>query len=150
MTIGRAGTNVIIKGDTSVSRNHAEIEVGNGGVLVKDPKSKFGTYVGEAAIASSNGQSQEDRLGADEQRLLKPGERVRFGLLSSIFKLKEVNHIVSTSCVPKDQVDLVKNVIKRVDPVGVFTSAWSKDITHMVVKEGKLTIKVRFLHACLL
>ena len=76
------------------SRNHAEIKcqpaTGNDRrprVIVSDPKSTYGTYVGEAAIASSgSNSSQTDRLRAGKDVVMTHGTRVRFGLHSTIFK----------------------------------------------------------------
>jgi pSer/pThr/pTyr-binding forkhead associated (FHA) protein len=59
----------IICNDTSISRNHAEIKVSpNGeGVNIKDLGSKYGTYLGEKAVKSSQNQSNS----VESERLSK-------------------------------------------------------------------------------
>ena len=89
--VGRVNSHVAIGGDISISRSHALISVTAGQgprpkVVVKDDKSSFGTYVGEAAIESSHQSSQDDRVRKGEEVEMKADTRVRFGLHSTIFK----------------------------------------------------------------
>jgi predicted metal-binding protein len=72
---------------------------------------------------------------------LSPGERVRFGLLSSLFTLKEFNIIICTSCLPNNEVSIVRNAVKKLDNARLV-DAWNSEVTHLVIKDGKLTIKV--------
>ena len=76
-TLGRAGADLVFNDDTSVSRMHANILVRNDGILIKDLGSRFGTYVGDHAITSSesNSSSQAERLKGQEEKLLEVGQR---------------------------------------------------------------------------
>ena len=78
-----------------MSRKHGVITVergrrGGGGVrpkiYVEDSGSKFGTYVGEHAIAltGNSSQSQDGRIGRKAE--VAEGGRVRFGLASTVYR----------------------------------------------------------------
>ena len=73
LTIGRAPDNVFAIDDGSVSSHHAEIVQSSGIFLLKDLGSTNGTEV--------NGSP----LQADTEYTLKPGDRIRFGNVDSIF-----------------------------------------------------------------
>ena len=90
--VGREGANIRTK-DGSVSRKHAEVSRNaNGpGATIKDLGSKYGTYVGEEAIKSSNQKSQEDCLTPGENGILLPGQPVRFGLCKFRFKWEQMS-----------------------------------------------------------
>ena len=66
---------------------------GGGGrpkVFVEDCGSKFGTYVGEHAIAltGNSSQSQDGRISRKME--VAEGGRVRFGLASTVFRSKSL------------------------------------------------------------
>ena len=63
-TLGRAPENKIVLDDVSVSRRHAEIEVGPGGVRLRDLASRNGVHVNGVPRRSAT---------------LQPGDRVRIG-----------------------------------------------------------------------
>ena len=80
------------KADNSMSRKHGVVTVERGRrggrpkVFVEDSGSKFGTYVGEHAIAltGNSSQSQDGRIGRKTE--VAEGSRVRFGLASTVFR----------------------------------------------------------------
>ena len=129
--------------DNSVSRSHAEITIQNGvNVMVKDLGSKFGTYVGERAIVSSQNNSQEDRLIKGQECQLTVSNRVRFGLLSSLFKLEKLRLVFCTSSLTVGEAENVKQLVSQL-PGARLVGRWSDEITHLVVsQEGTMTIKV--------
>jgi pSer/pThr/pTyr-binding forkhead associated (FHA) protein len=73
LTIGRAPDNVFPIDDVSVSSHHAQIAPSAGIFLLKDLGSTNGTMVNGA------------ELQADTEYTLKPGDRIRFGKVDSIF-----------------------------------------------------------------
>ena len=129
--------------DNSVSRSHAEITIQNGvNVMVKDLGSKFGTYVGERAVVSSQNNSQEDRLNKGQECQLTVSNRVRFGLLSSLFKLEKLRLVFCTSSLPVEEAEKVKQLVSQL-PGARLVSRWSDEITHLILShEGTMTIKV--------
>ena len=75
---GRLGSLEIVLDDSSVSRRHAEVRLGDEGWYVRDLESTNGTYV--------NGV----RIGAGEQPL-RPRDVVQFGKVAVIVELNEGN-----------------------------------------------------------
>ena len=73
LTIGRAPDNVFPIDDVSVSSHHAQIAPSSGIFLLKDLGSTNGTMV--------NGSE----LQPETEYTLKPGDRIRFGHVDSIF-----------------------------------------------------------------
>lgn len=142
-SVGRVGTHFVLKGDTSISRQHAEITVKVDGVFIKDLGSKFGSYVGEKAITSSQNNSQVDRLKKNEETQIKTNDKVRFGLLSSLFKLEEHKLVICTSSLPTIDLNSVKSTLEKIGAQSAqLVNSWNSKITHLIVREGKLTIKV--------
>ncbi len=142
---------VRVEGDSSVSRRHAVIAVGKkegdgesvGQVVVsvRDEGSSYGTYVGERAIETSGAGSQEDRTTSGRPIPLQDGVRIRFGLLSSLFRLREHRVVLTTSGMTRaDRSAMAKEAR---DKLGAETEAeWSDRVTHVVMERAKLTIKV--------
>ena len=73
LTIGRAPDNVFPIDDVSVSSHHAQIAPSAGVFLLKDLGSTNGTKVNGA------------ELQPDTEYTLKPGDKIRFGKVDSIF-----------------------------------------------------------------
>ncbi len=67
-TVGREDSDVLLS-DSSVSRAHAVVIVGEGGVKVRDIGSTNGTKVGGT------------RMGANQERAIKPGDEIVFGIV---------------------------------------------------------------------
>ena len=63
--IGRRETNDLRLAGSEVSRDHAEIVVANGGFLIRDKQSRYGTFVNDDPVA--------------DQRPLAHGDRIRLG-----------------------------------------------------------------------
>ena len=152
--------------DGSISRRHGSIAVddddGNGRpkVRLRDLGSTFGTYVGEAAIASSGDNSQQDRLRGEA--VLADGTRVRFGLHATIFKwvLYVCMHsngvtvrtcsvsrlawrpfVFTSSSLGKEERERMSKAMAG--QTGLKTvSAWSDAVTHLAMSEVILTLKV--------
>ena len=79
-----------------------------------DLGSKYGTYLGERAVKSSQNQSnsvESERLSKEENKLLKCGEPVRFGLLTSLFRLESSRLVICSSGLSTSDSALVKTTI---------------------------------------
>ena len=106
--------------------------------------STYGTYIGEKAIVTSQNNSQEDRLNAGEEQKMFAEQHVRFGLLSSKFKLeKKELKICASSLTGKDLAE-VKKLISSLGLGVELANKWSDDVTHLVVskKNCRMTAKV--------
>jgi pSer/pThr/pTyr-binding forkhead associated (FHA) protein/predicted Ser/Thr protein kinase len=71
LSIGRDATSAIVINDTSVSRQHAALERGKTGYVLRDLGSSYGTFVGEMRI---------------KEVVLKDGDPIRFGKVQVVFK----------------------------------------------------------------
>lgn len=158
-TIGRVNVNIAILDDASVSRNHgifhvqknSKISTYESEVIYQDLGSSFGSYVGEAAIISSETQdtatgqpSQKERLQKGEKATLVPNTRIRLGLLSTIFKLTWKPFVISCSALKEKEKETIRETLKKIGggKQHRLTSDWCDDVTHLVMKEVTLTIKV--------
>ena len=74
ITVGRLADNALQIDDASVSSHHAELIHQDGSYLLRDLDSTNGTFVNDEPVA---------------EILLKPGDEVRFGRISAIYKEEE-------------------------------------------------------------
>jgi DNA-binding NtrC family response regulator len=83
LTIGRSAVNDLVLTDTSVSGTHAELVIGEGGVIIHDLESTNGTFAGairiksawiEAGTAIKVGKTEIELLSADEVQVPISGE----------------------------------------------------------------------------
>jgi hypothetical protein len=70
--IGQEADNEVVLPFDTISRRHAEIEVGRGGVLIRDLESTNGTWLNDKPI--------------EEQGPLHPGDRVRFADVELVYE----------------------------------------------------------------
>jgi pSer/pThr/pTyr-binding forkhead associated (FHA) protein len=105
-TIGRSPDSDIpaIK-DISISRKHAVVKVKvdeghprGSRIVVEDLGSSFGTYVGEKALESSATNSQVDRIDKKRPVNVEDGDRIRFGLHSTVYRFAR-HEFLSLTCV---------------------------------------------------
>lgn len=120
--------------DTSISRSHARISVRKNEVFVQDVGSKYGTYVGEKAFVTSQNNSQEDRLNEGEEQKMFASQCVRFGLLSTAFKLERLELNICTSSLSSDDLVNAKKYITGLGLGAVLFNKWSNEVTHLVVR----------------
>src|SRR5436190_22843959 len=82
--IGRRETNDLRLAGSEVSRDHAEIVTANGGFLVRDKQSRYGTFVNDEAITGD--------------RTLAHGDRIRLGRSGGA----ELGFLLADSAPPQD------------------------------------------------
>ena len=87
-------------------------------------------------------QSSSLSLSDQEEKLLKCGDLVRFGLLSSIFRLETSRLVICTSGLATSDMASIKKTIGKLGGCAELTGSFSPRVTHLVIKDGKLTIKV--------
>ena len=134
--------------DNSVSRSHARVTVKNHEVFLEDLGSRYGTYVGEKAIVSSQNNSQEDRLDKGQESQVFQGQRVRFGLLSSLFKLQKSDFNICTSSLTNAESETVKTLVGQLGQGCKLFNKWSDGITHLIVNVIQIfqTPKITFFN----
>jgi DNA-binding NtrC family response regulator len=83
VTIGRSAVNDLVLTDTSVSGTHAELVIGEGGVIIHDLESTNGTFAGAVRVKSAwidpgtsikCGKTEIELLSADEVQVPISGE----------------------------------------------------------------------------
>lgn len=144
-TVGRLTGEIVIRGDVSVSRNHGLVTVSTDGksVHVKDTGSSYGIYVGQAAIESSGNCSQADRVPKGQEASVGVGERVRFGLQSTLFKLEKHAMVLCMSSLANvDKMAVRRTATQLGNQSAIVVPNWDERVTHLVMKEVILTIKV--------
>lgn len=140
--IGRSGVNIQIKEDTSVSRHHASISVTHTIDNLKNPttlptvtltdKSKFGTFI----ICPRTKISTK----VEGSRTLNNGDQIVFGAQQSIFKLKYKPLVISASMIGTEQKLKLQDALLQMG--GHIVENWHEKITHLVMDQIKLSIKV--------
>src|SRR5260370_37557355 len=60
--IGRRETNDLRLAGSEVSRDHAEIATVNGGFVIRDKQSRYGTYVNDQPVATERALAHGDRI----------------------------------------------------------------------------------------
>ena len=102
-SVGREGTDVLLP-DKTVSRRHAQIEVGDGSVAVEDLGSTNGTRVNGQALAPGATQAARD------------GERVQFGSIELWLRLPEPALVEEADAAPNGGT---KTAPRRAKLIGV-------------------------------
>lgn len=149
-TVGRApGSHIRGQNDSSISKNHAKLVImGREGqdrpeVLVDDLGSKFGTHLNEGLLSE---EEQKKKGSATIIRALKKtiklqeNDRIRFGVMFSVFRLKWEVLNVTTSML-KDKASL-QNCLQEIQPESKIQPSLSKSTTHLVMSAISLSMKV--------
>ncbi|KAI4471197.1 nibrin-related [Holotrichia oblita] len=127
-TVGRKDCDILIKDDTSISRKHATLSVKQGKMYITDLGAKYKTFVNSVPLLPQ------------EITALKVDDEIKFGMLQSIFTVKEQKLNVTTSGLNPDEKKVLARVLKRLD--GNVAANWSKECSYLTVREIMLTLKV--------
>ena len=139
--------------DSSVSKNHAKISVVSKQsetrpeVVLEDVGSKFGTHLNDGILAESQRLAGGGGVSRalKKPRMLQDGDRIRFGLAYSIFRLVWLELEVTSSML-RDKSELNK-WLSAVES-GLSLKPNMSDITsHLVMSNISLSIKVWFKQA---
>lgn len=140
ITTGRKDADIVISGDTSVSREHATIlisisasdvtKLNSFGKIVLTDVSKFGTYI----------VRQRQKSKVEQNMELRDGDLIEFGRQGSIFKLVHEHFNIAVSMVD----DTVKSRLLEalVTIGGTMLQGWHHGVDYLVVKSIKLNLKV--------
>lgn len=135
-TIGRKSGDILLANDASVSRKHANLISEHAEANLSYPfriptlkltdLSKYGTFVNSEKVAS--------------ETYLKANDVVRFGTLSSLFKVTYQPFVACTSCLDASTKTNVKQFLLKLG--GHLVAEWRKECTHLIMQEITVTIKV--------
>ncbi|XP_050068829.1 nibrin [Anopheles maculipalpis] len=131
-TVGRTGTDLIITGDDSISRNHAILQPHNNVLHLTDTGSRYGSYVNDNIAKTVP-------IARDQPTALKPGDTVRFGRCGSVWTVGKVDFRCLTSTLEMD--DALKVVLQK---IGVeLVSSYTAGLTHLIMPT--ITVTTKFL-----
>jgi len=139
------------KGDTTVSKQHAKITAGEavpGGkpeVWLEDIGSMFGTFLNEEILSESQRLASSKETGKaskalKEPRRLRDNDRIRFGVMTSFYRLKWVTFRVTSSMLKAK--DAVEGYLEAIAPGTQLQPQWTNLTSHLVMTSISLSLKV--------
>ncbi|XP_025201439.1 nibrin [Melanaphis sacchari] len=138
--IGRAGfgADLEISDDTSISRCHAHLILlkkifGSKAklfLILEDKKSKYGTFINDF----------DERIISDCPKILKFGDKIRFGILNSIWTVVKYPLIVCPSTLKMADKEILKNLMEKIG--GQVSRDWSEKCSHLCMNSVTVTEKV--------
>ncbi|XP_012157949.1 nibrin isoform X2 [Ceratitis capitata] len=146
-TVGRVGADLVITDDSSISRTHAFLHITTKQTTgdttkeileLEDACSKYGTF--------HNGSIEKGASLPKHKRIvLADGDRIRFGVLKSLWTVSNKTPIVAISALP----DEMTNQLKQLLPIlgGCILPNFEESYNHLTLKEINVTSKL--LHALL-
>lgn len=127
---------LILAGDSSISRLHAFLYPTKSHVKVIDSGSKYGVYINDNIHT-------DIEIPKNQPAELYAGDQIRFGRLKNLWRLEAVQIVSLTSTLSAtDKVDLVKDLTVL---NGTCLSDWDSTCNYITVSNILITIKV--LHA---
>ncbi|XP_027847405.2 nibrin [Aphis gossypii] len=138
--IGRSGfgADLEISDDTSISRSHAHLilvkkKFGSKAKLfltLEDKKSKYGTFINDF----------DERIISDCPRVLKFGDKIRFGIMDSIWTVVKYPLIVCPSTLKSAEKEILRNLMAKIG--GEVSRDWSENCSHLCMNSVTVTEKV--------
>ena len=147
--IGRMEGDITCPQDSSVSKRHASITVmtrspqARPEVVLEDVGSKFGTHLNDGILAESQRLATNKGVSRalKKPRVMAPGDRVRFGVAYSIFRLMWIDLEVTGSML-RDKEER-SNLAGWLETVGAkLQDSMTDKTSHLVMSNISLSIKV--------
>uniref|UniRef100_A0A182XUW7 Uncharacterized protein n=1 Tax=Anopheles stephensi TaxID=30069 RepID=A0A182XUW7_ANOST len=135
-TVGRTGTDLIITGDDSISRNHAMLQPHKNVLHLTDTGSRYGSYV-------NDGIAKTVPISKDQPTVLKAGDMVRFGRCGSVWTVGKADFRCLTSTLVMDEA--LKVVLQKVG--AELVPNYTAGLTHLIMPT--ITVTTKFLQ-CLI
>ncbi|XP_030372351.1 nibrin [Scaptodrosophila lebanonensis] len=135
-SVGRLGTDLLLKEDLSVSRTHAILHLPKAEhepLRIEDLGSTFGTFLNE------NIKSDGKKMKSKSTAVLKMGDKVRFGV-SNVWEVTQLKLITATSALsPTASIELEQS-IKLLN--GTIAQNWTNQCTHLTMTDLSVTVKL--------
>jgi len=147
--IGRLEGDIVCTDDSSVSKKHATISVisrspqSRPEVILEDLGSKYGTHLNDGIIAESQRlvTSRGVSRALKKPQVMSSGDRFRFGVAFSIFRLKWIDLEVTASML-RDRAER-SNLAGWLEAVGTkLQDSMTDKTSHLVMSNISLSIKV--------
>ncbi|XP_049286943.1 nibrin [Anopheles funestus] len=131
-TVGRTGTDLIITGDDSISRNHAMLQPTKHVLNLTDTGSRYGSYVNENIAKTV-------AISRDQATPLQAGDTIRFGRCGSIWQVGKVDFRCLTSTLIMDEK--LKTILQKIG--AELVPNYTAGLTHLIMPT--ITITTKFL-----
>uniref|UniRef100_A0A182KBX7 FHA domain-containing protein n=1 Tax=Anopheles christyi TaxID=43041 RepID=A0A182KBX7_9DIPT len=131
-TVGRIGTDLIITGDDSISRNHAMLQPQKDVLKLTDTGSRYGSYVNDNI-------NKIVAISKEHPTDLKAGDKIRFGRCGSIWTVGKANFRCLTSTLVMD--DQLKAVLQKIG--AELLPLYTPGLTHLIMPT--ITVTTKFL-----
>ncbi|XP_026317530.1 nibrin [Hyposmocoma kahamanoa] len=134
ITIGRSVDalvcNFAIPDDPSISRKHATISVSNNDLFLQDMGSRYGTFINDFT----------SKVEAGLKIKLNNKDNVKFGKMSSVWKIHEIHFVTCTSTLKGENLQNLKVCLGKLG--GLLKNEWDESCAYLTMPAITLTIKV--------
>lgn len=134
ITIGRSVDaqvcNFAIPDDPSISRKHATISVSDNELFLQDMGSRYGTSINDFTSKVETGPKIK----------LNNKDTVKFGKMSSVWKVHEIRFITCTSTLKGENLQNLKACLAKLG--GLLKNEWDESCAYLTMPAITLTIKV--------
>ncbi|EDW78977.2 uncharacterized protein Dwil_GK11834 [Drosophila willistoni] len=141
-TVGRLSTDLVLKDDLSISRTHVRLHLPQTGtdqeLRIEDLGSKYGTFL-NADIAKNK------KMEAKVLVPVKVGSSVRFGAMSSVWNVTQLNLVTATSSLTRSQIQELEQLLMPLG--GSVVQNWTDQCNYLTMNDASVTLKL--LHALL-
>lgn len=131
-TVGRTGTDLIITGDDSISRNHASLQPHKDVLKLTDIGSRYGSYVNDNI-------NKTVPISKEHPTELKAGDVIRFGRCGSVWTVGKASFRCLTSTLVMD--DRLKAVLEKIG--AEMLPLYTPGLTHLIMPT--ITVTTKFL-----
>ncbi|XP_034830365.1 nibrin [Maniola hyperantus] len=121
--------NFAIPEDQSISRKHATLFISDNTLYVKDLGSKYGTYV-----------NNSEKIEENVMIKLNSTDVVKFGKISCVWKVQEINFVTCTSTLKGENLQNLKVLLAKLG--GSLKNEWDDTCAYLTMPAITLTIKV--------
>ncbi|XP_055376901.1 nibrin [Condylostylus longicornis] len=137
-TVGRQNSDLNIKNDSSISRNHAYLLPSLDYIEAIDVGSKFNTYCNE---------NIENKIPMEKNQgyKLKDGERIKFGQMDSEYVLTKMKIVTVPSALSSNEKQILAKIMSIIR--GQIEDEVTPKCTHLTM--SGITITIKLLHALL-
>nr|XP_045596679.1 LOW QUALITY PROTEIN: nibrin-like [Procambarus clarkii] len=143
LMVSRQEGHVLLKGDKSISRQHAAIFITHSVENLKNPQAlpkfeltelgaKYGTFVNE-------GIETDRKLAINSKTVLQDGDRLRFGMLTNTWRLAYRPLVVASSSMPPNSKALLTDTLLKLG--GHMVGEWNHSCTYLVMTNITFTVK---------
>lgn len=122
--------NFAIPDDPSISRKHASITASDNELILEDMGSRYGTFVNDFT----------NKVEAGSKIKLNNTDIVRFGKITTLWKVHEIHFITCTSTLKGENSQSLKVCLSKLG--GQLKSEWDDNCVYLTMPSITLTIKV--------